>query len=71
MTDKEKFLSILTYEEFDKRRGEFRELSMSDKDVLEHASKIFGKSPNPLEELYTILPNGKRVIGNKKDYRKL
>ncbi len=59
MTDKEKFLSILTYEEFDKRRGEFKELSMSDKDILEHASK-----------LYTILPNGKRVIGNKKDYNR-
>ena len=35
MTDKEKFLSIETYEEFDKRRSEFKELSMADPEIRE------------------------------------
>lgn len=57
MTDKEKFLSIQTYEEFDKKRGEFRELSMADKEIREHAGKIFPKLKNhTTEELYKTTP---------------
>ena len=67
MTDKEKFLSIETYEEFDKRRSEFKELSMADPEIREHAGKIFPKLKNYTEkELYTTLPNGKKVIGDWK-----
>lgn len=71
MTDKEKFLAINTYEEFDKRRAEFKELKMSDKEVREHISKIFPKIENYTEEeLYTILPDGRRAIGDGKKRRK-
>lgn len=43
MTAKEKFLQIESYEEFDRRREEFKDLKM-DKDILHHASKhIFQK----------------------------
>ncbi len=55
MTDKEKFLELKSYEEFDKRREEFRMLKF-DKDIVEHMSKIFPKSPNPPEELYRTRP---------------
>lgn len=50
MTDKEKFLSIETYEEFDRRRGEFKELSMADPEIREHAKKIFPNLKNYTEE---------------------
>lgn len=50
MTDKEKFLSIQTYEEFDKRRGEFKELSMADEEIREHVGKIFPKLKNYSKE---------------------
>lgn len=51
MTEKEKFLKLQSYEEFDRRRDEFKTLKF-DKDILSHMSKLFGKSPNPKEELY-------------------
>ncbi len=57
MTDKEKFLSIQTYEEFDRRRGEFRELSMADKEIREHAGTLFPRIKNyTTEELYRTSP---------------
>ena len=57
MTDKEKFLSIQTYEEFDKRRGEFKELSMADEEIRKHVSKIFPKLKNcTQEEVYRTPP---------------
>lgn len=57
MTDKEKFLSIQTYEEFDKRRGEFKELSMADEEIRKHAGKIFPEPKNyTTEELYRTPP---------------
>ena len=52
MALKEKFLKIETYEEFDKRREEFRGIDMFDKEIRIHANKIFGKHPSPDEELY-------------------
>lgn len=38
MTIKEKFLAIETYEEFDRRRAEFRDLKLADADddIWEH-----------------------------------
>ncbi len=52
MTDKEKFLSIQNYEEFDKRRGEFKELSMADEEIRRHVGKIFPRLKKCTEELY-------------------
>ena len=63
MTAKEKFLQISSYEEFDRRREEFRGL-IRDKETIEHLGKIFPKSPNPPEELYKTLEGVKnRNIG--------
>ena len=62
MTDKEKFLSIETYEEFNKRRGEFKELSMADKEIREHAGKIFPKLKNHTEELYKNPPGSGKPL---------
>lgn len=56
MTLKEKFLSISTYEEFNKRRKEFADLEM-DSEVLEHAGKIFPKLNAGNEELFTTPRN--------------
>lgn len=43
MTKKEAFLNVKTYEEFDSRREEFRELlnGESDNDVLEHWASLY------------------------------
>lgn len=38
----EEFLKIETYEEFDKRRGEFKDLKVKEPGVLEHMEKLFG-----------------------------
>lgn len=43
---KEEFLKIKTYEEFDRRREEFRGLAV-DKDVREHLGEIFPKAYAP------------------------
>ncbi|MBP3507758.1 MAG: hypothetical protein J6K43_15325 [Lachnospiraceae bacterium] len=40
MTSKEKLLEIQSYEEFDRRREEFRDLKF-DREIVEHMSKIF------------------------------
>ena len=64
MTGKERFLAVQTYEEFNKLRGTFGHLSMADKEIREHANKIFPKLKNTTdEELYTIFPDGSRMIG--------
>lgn len=41
MTKKEKFLSIKTYEEYDKRRKEFSGLDLSDDEIRNHFDEIF------------------------------
>ena len=51
MTIKEKFLMLKSYEEFDKRREEFKGLKM-DSDVLEHMGKIFPTVSGTKEELF-------------------
>lgn len=63
MTGKERFLAVQTYEEFDKMRGTFGHLSMADKEIREHVSKIFPKADNYDGELYTVFPDGSRMIG--------
>lgn len=64
MTAKEKFLQLKSYEEFDKRREEFKGLK-PDKEVMEHFTKITPKSPNPSYELYKTNPEKgkKNIIG--------
>ena len=63
MTEKEKLLQLKSYEEFDQRREEFKEL-MPDEEIIEHLTKITPKSPNPDEELFkTPSGNEKRTMG--------
>ena len=63
MTEKEKFLVIQTYEEFDKRRTEFKGLKMSDKEVREHVAKIFPHVLKTDEELYKTPRSQGGIIG--------
>ena len=71
MTEKERLLreelmKVTTYEEFDKRREEFRQLSeitKKDKELMKHISNLFPKADNYDGELYTIFPDGSRMIG--------
>ncbi len=46
MNIKEKFLEVKTYEEFDKRREEFRGIDVSDKEILDHLDSLFPKVDN-------------------------
>ena len=48
---KEEFMKITTYEEFDRRREEFKEMEF-DKEMNIHALKLFPKASNTKEELY-------------------
>ena len=60
MTDKEKLLSIQSYEEFDCRREEFKKLKM-DREIMEHLLKISPKCYGGKEELFKTKPEpGKR-----------
>ncbi len=51
MTEKEKFLNLKSYEEFNKRRNEFNNLKF-DEEIVAHMSKIFPKPSGVTEELY-------------------
>ena len=42
----EEFFKIQTYEEFDRRREEFKGLSVKEPSVLDHMDKIFPSTPN-------------------------
>lgn len=46
MSLKEEFLKIITYEEYDKRRSEFKSLDWSDKENGEHLNSLFPKMTN-------------------------
>lgn len=46
MTPKELFLSLKSYEDFDKHRGAFREMPIDD-EIRAHSSKIFPKAYAP------------------------
>ncbi len=61
MSKKEQLLSITTYEEFNRRREEFRGLEL-DEDIKNHLSKIFPQCYGGKEELYKTCPQA----GNKK-----
>lgn len=63
MTEKEKFLSLKSYEEFDRRRQEFATLKF-DKEIVDHMSKIFPKPSGVTEELYKIPRSEGGSIGN-------
>lgn len=47
MTQKEKFLQLTCYEEFDKRREEFRGMPLDD-EIGKHMDVVFGRPKNPL-----------------------
>lgn len=55
MTEKEKFLKLDSYEEFDRRREEFKNLKF-DKDILSHMAKIFPIKNSTKEELHRTPP---------------
>lgn len=69
MTPKERLLQMKTYEEYERKRGELKGLK-PDKEVIEHLSKLFGRSPNPQEELYSYLPDGRKVLGGQGNTKK-
>lgn len=63
MTKREEILRIESYEEFDKRREEFRGIKI-DKELFDNISKMFPKVSNTKEELFKIPPNqGGRIGG--------
>lgn len=41
MSEKEEFLKITSYAEFDKRRNEFRNLNIQDIEVSKHLKELF------------------------------
>ncbi len=63
MTEKEKFLNLKSYEEFDEKRDEFQTLKM-DKDIVAHMAKIFPRPSNTKEELYKIPRDQGGTIGD-------
>lgn len=62
MITKDDFMKIDTYEEFNKRREEFRGLKM-DKEMLKHACSLFPKASSAKEELYKTPPSKGGTIG--------
>lgn len=71
MSLKDDFLKIKTYEEYDVQREKFRELDFKDKEIKEHFCSLFPKLDNSawengiIEEVYSYLPDGRRVLGGK------
>ena len=60
MTQKETFLKIDSYEEYQRRREEFKGLEV-DEDVRDHIKRLFPKVTNTkVELLFTRPSNGKR-----------
>lgn len=59
---KDEFLKISSYAEFMERRKEFEGVKL-DKEMLEHASKLFPKVSNTKEELYETPPSKGGTIG--------
>ena len=46
MSSKEDFLKIRTYQEYDKRREEFKNLDIKDAEILNHLNELFPKVDN-------------------------
>ena len=71
MTEKERILreellKVTTYEEFNRRREEFRQLSKitkKDRELIQHISNLFPKVDDYEGELYTLFPDGSKMIG--------
>lgn len=53
MTTKELFLSLKSYEDFDKHRGEFKDLPIDD-ETREHSKKIFPAAYAPKDMHHEI-----------------
>ena len=66
---KEKFLTVKTYEEYEKRQKEFYKLDPKDKEVREHYKKLLENASEIesfnkyAEEVYTLFPDGSKMIG--------
>lgn len=64
MNLKEDFLKINTYEEYDKRRAEFKDLDMNDSEVKEHWRRLFptigglGDEDGIITEVYSEISKG-------------
>ena len=56
MTQKETFLKIDSYEEYQRRREEFKGLEV-DEDVRDHIKRLFPKASNTKEELFKTRPS--------------
>ena len=46
MNLKEKFLQVSTYQEFDKRRNEFKNLNLQDTEISNHLKELFPNVDN-------------------------
>lgn len=46
MSKKDEFLKISTYEEYDKRRYEFKNLDIRDEEILQHWDSLYPKLDN-------------------------
>lgn len=46
MSSKEDFLKIRTYQEYNQRRDEFRNLDLQDKEILKHLEELFPRVDN-------------------------
>ncbi len=46
MSKKDEFLKIRTYEEYDKRRYEFKNLDIRDEEILQHWNSLYPKLDN-------------------------
>ena len=59
MTDKERVLSITTYEEFDRQRDMLKGIKF-DKEMIKHISELFGEGSMEPEVFRWVKPNGER-----------
>ncbi len=62
MTKKEKLLAIDTYEEYNRRRNEFKGIK-ADKEMLDHIAKLFPETTTSKEELFKTPPSKGGTIG--------
>lgn len=65
MTTKEKFLAIQTYDEYDRRRNEFKGLDGADKDILRHLADIAPKTAAPFGKDGEIIYYHEKKSGGK------
>ena len=46
MSSKEDFLKVQSYQEYDQRREEFKNLDIRDKEILQHLNELYPKVDN-------------------------